>query len=89
MGEQVAFEASNAVADDRNGRVAKLLQPTLDPSAAGLPPVVDAGRKHKGQAAGQASQKKFMKHAMKSSGQIPTKAAIDARRKPVGLERRY
>lgn len=69
--------------------MAKLLQPTLDPSAGGLPPIVDAGRKHKGQAAGQASQKKFMRHAMKSSGLIPNKAATDARRKPVGLEGRY
>jgi hypothetical protein len=66
----------------------QILQPTLDPSVGGLPPPIDAGSKLRGQAAGQASKNRFVKSAMKASGQIPGKSRVDGRRKPIGLERK-
>lgn len=72
----------------RQGKVVQLLRPTLDPSSGGLPPIIDAGSKVKGQAAGKDNKKRFMRTAMKSSGQIPTRSRVDERRKPMGLEAR-
>ncbi len=73
---------------DYSGKTVHILQPTLDPSVGGLPPIIDAGLKIRGQAAGQASKRRFVKNAMKSSGVIPGKGRIDGRRKPMGLEAR-
>ena len=50
--------------------------------------MLDAGSKLRGQAAGQASKKRFVKSAMKSSGNIPGKGRVDGRRNPTGLEAR-
>lgn len=69
-----------------SGKTVQMLQPTLDPSLGGLPPIIDAGAKVTGQAAGQKSQKRFVKTAMKSSGIIPGRSRVDGRRKPFGLE---
>jgi hypothetical protein len=49
---------------------------------------MSAGTKLHGTAAGRKSQKRFVKRALKASGNIPTNNAVDGRRKTAGFEMR-